>query len=210
MKRVLGVNGIHNWSTSSNSFTDKLLATLAQDFEVIDIAYPRMWALFAYLQTAKERRADVIAATAKHGDILVAHSFGCLASIYAMRKMAAEPTPRKFSHVFFFGAAAEQDVYIPDCFDKLYNIHSKNDVALKWGDRLPWHDFGLLGHSGYTGGNRKVVNINADGNTHSSYTDYGNICQWKRFIMDPENCPIPSQVKLEPVYVPTAKIPGHL
>lgn len=210
MTRILGVNGIHNWSRSTNSFTDKLLKTLSRDYPVLDIEYPRMWALFAYLDKAIQRRADVIVKHAKHGDIVVAHSFGCLATIYAMRRMIAEPTPRKFSKVFFFGAAAEQDVYIPDAFEQLYNIYSRHDKALALGNLLPGHAFGLLGHSGYTGNNPKVTNIDAEGNSHSSYVDFENICQWAAFIKDPENVAVPVRAIISKPPVPTAHLPGHL
>jgi hypothetical protein len=175
--RILGVNGIHNWSWSKDSFTDRILAALSHDHDVVDISYPRMLAVLVYSDYARNRRVKNIIKQNQPGDILIAHSFGCLASILAMKQGA------RFSKVFFFGAACEPDIEIPeDAFDELYNIHSQEDRTLKLGDLLPWHPFGLMGCNGYKGSNPKVKNICANGNTHNSYSEPRNLCEWVRFI----------------------------
>ena len=173
---IIGVNGIHNWSWSKNSFTDHLLDALEHRYPVIDVQYPRMWALLAYSDRAIQRRADKILEVSAPGDVLVAHSFGCLASIFAMRKGA------KFSKVFFFGAAAECDEEIPDAFDHLYNIHSDSDSALLLGDKIPFHKFGCMGKDGYTGTNPKVTNVPVKGLGHNDYVTARHLCEWVRFI----------------------------
>ena len=178
--RILGVNGIHNWSWSKESFTDKLLDALSHRHEVVDVQYPRMWAVLAYFDKAIQRRADKIIELYQPGDVLIAHSFGCLASIYAMRK---RPDMR-FSKVFFFGAAAEVDEYIPDCFQVLYNIHSEADSALFIGNKLPFHRFGYLGRDGYKGDNPRVLNIHAPGMDHNDYVTPKHLCEWGKFIED--------------------------
>jgi hypothetical protein len=174
--KILGVNGIHNWSWSKNSFTDKLLDALSEEHEVIDIKYRRMWAFLAYFDDPIQRRADKI--LEHEGDILIAHSFGCLASIYAMRKGA------KFDKVFFFGAAAECDVFIPDNFNVLYNIHSDSDRALSLGRNIPLHPFGCMGKDGYSGRNEKVINVPANGLDHNDYVSAKHLCKWVKFIKD--------------------------
>lgn len=174
--RILGVNGIHNWSWSKDSFTDRLLAALSHDHDVVDVHYPRMLAVLVWSDYATNRRVRKILERNQPGDILIAHSFGCLASVKAMKEGA------RFKKVFFFGAACECDIEIPDAFDELYNIHSHADRTLKLGDLLPYHDFGLMGYNGYQGNNPKVINICADGMTHNSYVDPRNLCQWLRFI----------------------------
>ena len=177
--RILGVNGIHNWSWSKDSFTDRFLAALKSEHEVIDVHYPRMTALAAYSEWAIKRRAKKIVEAHKEGDILIAHSFGCLASIYAM-KMGA-----KFDKVFFFGAAAERNEEFPEeSFVKLYNIHSVDDRALWLGNKLPFHKFGTLGKYGYNGEDFRVENVDASGNSHNSYTSPENLCHWVNFIKE--------------------------
>lgn len=175
--RILGVNGIYNWSWSTDSFTDKLLSYLDELHEVVDVKYPWMFAAFAYSDFAINRRAKKIVDIYKPTDILVAHSFGCLASIYAMRQGA------KFDKVFFFGAAADSNIAIPrTAFNVLYNIHSDADVALELGSALPFHKFGPMGKTGYTGNNEKVVNVPAPGLGHNDYVLPGNIAKWVDFI----------------------------
>jgi hypothetical protein len=175
--RILGVNGIHNWSWSKDSFTDRLLEALSHRHETVDVHYPRMTAVFAYFDFAIKRRAKkIIEANQSPSDILIAHSFGCLASIYAMREGA------RFDKVFFFGAAAEQDEDIPDAFNHLYNIHSAADGALSLGEKLPFHKFGALGRDGYTGSNQKVINVPVSGMGHNDYVSARNLCEWIKFI----------------------------
>jgi hypothetical protein len=174
--RILGVNGIHNWSWSDDSFTDRFLEALKYRHEVVDVRYPRMWALFAYSDRAIRRRAELILQCHKPGDVLIAHSFGCLASVYAMQLGA------RFSKVFFFAAAAEQDVEIPEAFEVLYNVHSASDRALFFGAALPFHRFGNLGRFGYIGNNPKVLNEDALGMDHGSYSEPRHVCQWVRYI----------------------------
>jgi hypothetical protein len=175
--RILGVNGIHNWSWSKDSFTDRFLAALKSRYEVVDVKYPRMLAILAYNDWSIKRRAKKILEANKPGDILIAHSFGCLASVYAMQMGA------KFDKVFFFGAAAEKDIDFPEgAFNTLYNIYSKDDPALWLGGHIPFHKFGYLGKEGYTGKDANVVNIDASGNSHNSYSTPEHICDWVSFI----------------------------
>lgn len=177
MARILGVNGIHNWSWSKDSFTDRLLDRLATHHEVVDIQYPRMFALFAYFEAAIERRAKKIVKANRPGDILVAHSFGCLCSIYAMEMGA------KFDQVFFFGAAVEDNVNLPTYgFNKLFNIHSNADLALKAGKLLPGHKFGGLGLEGYKGSDPRVVNVPVIDSGHNDYVKPEHINTWHGFI----------------------------
>jgi hypothetical protein len=174
MARIIGVNGIHNWSWSNNSFTDKFLAILNQEHQVVDVRYPKMLAVLGYVPGAISRRAKQIAeANISPDDIVVAHSFGCLATIVAMREYGA-----KFDKVIFFAAAAEADIEIPQNFNILYNIHSDGDFALTLGKLLPFHKFGALGQDGHLGTNPKVVNVFAPGYNHNDYVDPKNICNW--------------------------------
>lgn len=177
--RILGVNGIHNWSWSDDSFTDQMLDALSDEFFVVDVKYERMTAFMAYFSWFRKRVAKKILAEAKETDCLVAHSFGCLASIEAMRMGA------KFDKVFFFGAAVERDADFPDdAFNWMYNIHSANDTALVLGDKLPFHEFGTMGRDGYIGSSHKVRNVSVTGLDHNDYVKPKNLCNWVKFIKD--------------------------
>lgn len=177
MTRILGVNGIHTWSWSKHSFTDILLDALDEAFEVIDVHMPRFYALTWYLDVVKRRRAKMLVAVARDGDNVVAHSAGCMVTLYAMQMGV------KFNKVFFFAAAAPDNVVIPENGCKLlYNIHSGDDRALMLGGLLPNHDFGSLGLAGYAGNDTRVINIAAPGMDHTDYVKPKNLCKWVNFI----------------------------
>ena len=91
----------------------------------------------------------------------------------------------KFDKVFFFGAAADDHIAIPrNAFNELYNIHSEDDVALEIGSRLPLHQFGPMGKTGYRGTNEKVINVEAPGFGHNDYVLPGRIAKWVEFITE--------------------------
>lgn len=185
--KILGVNGIQTWSWSNDSFTDKILNQLKLRYEVKDVRFPRMWAIFAYFNSPIERRAQAIIDASEDGDHVVAHSFGCLATLKAMEK------GRKFGKVFFFAPACEVRIKIPKTgCEALYVIHSKTDRALMLGEKflpegrwfLPNHPFGRLGLDGYRGRDKRVVNVNADGMDHCQYVEPEHLWKWREFIFE--------------------------
>ena len=195
--KIIGVNGIHNWSKSNNSFTDKILARLSLEYDVVDVEYPRMLAILGWLPWSVNRRAKLVAeAITGPDDVIIAHSFGCLATLRAMQLYGA-----RVRKVIFFAAAAEVDEPIPDNFQVLYNIHSSADLALKLGYVLPLHSFGKMGHSGALTDNPNVVNVDAAGHDHDDYVHPKNICDW----VDVVRAMI--QGTFDPSMVPTNKLP---
>lgn len=178
MARILGVNGIWNWSWSKHSFTDRFLLELEKlGHETVDVHYARMWAVLAYFNSAVDRRAMAIIRAYQPGDHVVAHSFGCYATIRAMQKGA------RFGKVFLFAGACEPNFELPaGACDHLYNIHSSTDRALMAGDMLPFHLFGPLGLTGYAGNDFRVENVCADGMDHSTYSEEPHLSKWVQFI----------------------------
>lgn len=176
--KVLGVNGIYNASWGRDSFTDRILAELhARGRRVHDVAYPWLtWGL-AYFDAAKRARAQRIIDAHARGDAVVAHSAGCLLTLWAMRMGA------RFGAVFFFGAACESNIEIPAgaCL-RLYNVHSAADRALARGARIPRHEFGRLGLDGYKGKDKRVVNVPAEGLGHHDHVKPGQLCRWSSFV----------------------------
>lgn len=168
MARIIGVNGIHNWSWSKDSFTDRFLRRLSElGHKAVDVHYPRMWAIFAFWNAPIERRAMAVAEANKSpSDCVLAHSAGCEISRRAMLKGA------KFDKVFFFGAAVEDLAQFPsDAFNVLYNFYSEDDFALKVGEALPFdHPFGGMGLTGYAGDDKRIVNVKCAGMGHNDYS----------------------------------------
>lgn len=175
--RILGVNGIWNPDSGKTSFTDQLLTPLKfKGYRVRDISYRRMLALKAYIPQEIEKRALLVIDAYEPGDAVIAHSFGCLLTITAMKLGA------RFGKVFFFGAAVSQDAEIPPNYEHLYNIHSPSDGALWLGTLLPFHPFGGMGKWGYRGKSPNVTNVEAPGMGHNDYVEPENIEKWLRFI----------------------------
>lgn len=178
-KRILGVNGIHNCSRSKKSFTDDFLKALEKKYTVIDVKYPYMLAILAYLKHSIKRRAKMLYEQSREGDVVIAHSFGCIATIEAMKLGA------RYSKVFFFASAAERDVYIPSYgYERIWNIYSTSDATLTLGSLFPFHPFGKMGQRGYNGKAANLLNVPAEGYQHGDYVKEQNFATWVSFIED--------------------------
>lgn len=138
MTRICGVNGI---ASNGEANIDLLLDVLAdRGHEVIDIKLPvRQWFSARWGGCAD---GQLVAQHASDGDIIVAHSFGCLRAWYAHNV-------RHFSAVVCIAPA------MSDAAEWLYprRIHcfySKKDLAIRIGARLLFHPFGAAGSKGFT------------------------------------------------------------
>jgi len=58
-----------------------------------------------------------------------------------------------------FHAALESDYLWGDIYGDILNFHEPQDKALKWGKRIPFHNFGPLGAKGYTGPQQDDINV---------------------------------------------------
>ena len=117
------------------------------------------------------------------GDVLIAHSYGCLLALRAMELGA------QFSHVFLFAPAMNRDFTFPYLgMTELHVIHNQNDRAIKAGAWLAWHDFGEMGRFGYNGPpdpriiNRQDVDKGDSGTNHSHYFSNEHIGKWANYI----------------------------
>lgn len=135
--RIVGVNGIlchgeHN--------IDLLLDELAgRGLLVHDVHLPfRTW-ISARWGGCKD--GQLVAQEARDGDIIVAHSFGCLRAWNAHKV-------RDYRAIICIAPAMSQyaewrDPTIVYCF------HSKKDLAIRIGARLLFHPFGAAGSMGF-------------------------------------------------------------
>lgn len=177
--RILGVNGIWNPENGERSFTDRMLMGLriSGRHKTVDVHYPLLTTLEAYVPSNLRERAEHILSVYEPGDTVIAHSAGCLLTYTAMRMGA------RFGKVFFFAAAAESNLEFPkNGMQKLYNIFSPDDPALRLGRLLPFHPFGALGMKGYKGDDHRVVNVPAPGYDHNGYVEPEHLEEWVKFI----------------------------
>lgn len=141
--KVICINGIRtDGSTSTKRFASRLRE---HGYNAIEIDYPEVSVFGARSRSRQKRNAQYLLDVVEDGDILVAHSYGCLVSLRSMEMGA------RYSHVFFYAPAMNRDFTFPHHgMEKLYVIHNPTDKAIKMGTWLRFrHDFGAMGSEGY-------------------------------------------------------------
>lgn len=178
--RILGINGIR---TDGSASTDLLLDEFAfcEGFITVDVNYPKVNIFTARSRSRQLRNARRLVERHDKGDILIAHSYGCLLALRAMELGA------QFSHVFLFAPAMNRDFTFPYLgMTKLHVIHNKKDKAIKLGSLLAWHDFGKMGRLGYDGAPdpriENILDTDKGGMNHSHYFSNQNIEKWVKYI----------------------------
>lgn len=182
--RILGVSGIHSHGFDG---TDKVLIDLEKiGYQTTDYDHPKRNTLTVWPPKTRRDDAKGLLSVMDRGDSVVAHSYGCLIVLEAMR-LGAE-----FNQVFFFGAAATSDKppwfpLLPRSCKRMFVVYNPEDKALKWGAMIPFHPFGKLGYKGYRGAHdSRIVNIPAlmdnDGSNHNSHLNDENRREWVLFI----------------------------
>lgn len=194
--KLAGVNGIRDDGSAS---TDLLLEGLSVlGWETVDVQYPRVSAFEAWVKgrswhrDRQYRDAQYLFDATEDGDGVVAHSYGGLVTLRAME------LGRRFSGVFFFGAAMNDDFTFPyHGMECLYNVFNPNDKALGVGKFLIGHDFGALGQTGYNGAPDSRINNHFADPKEREFMEHGNYFlesnrkKWVQFIDN----------KLQPVFV---------
>lgn len=152
--KIIGVNGMHTWGDQN---TDRMLRELGRRHETYDFNYPKVRFWRAGYRSEQQRIARLLADQADEGDVVIAHSFGCLVTLRAMELGA------RFSTVFFFSAAMNQDFTFPyHGMRKLVNVYNPADTALWLAKLIRWWDLGRMGSYGYAGPpDERVTNVQA-------------------------------------------------
>ena len=160
---IVSSYGIHNGRKSA---TDAVLRRMeALDYPTKDPELAYRWALTAWFFVRRDAREvrDVL----RDGDVMVCHSYGCLRGTLGARMAYKQGTRVKV--LFLIAPAMSKDFRFdmlpPDI--TVVCLYSKDDVAVKWGARWPFHAFGSAGNVGFT--DERVININFDGRDHGDY-----------------------------------------
>lgn len=161
--KIIGVNGINTHGAGN---TDVMLAELQKlGYDVLDVHLPKRHFITARWGAAKD--AEAIHQFAEDGDVIVAHSFGCLRAAKAMEIARSEGL--KYSTVFMFrpamsrhyrfnGLARDTDVY---CF------FSYDDIPIMIGSWLIGHPFGAAGRAGFS--DPSVINMRSAGDHNADF-----------------------------------------
>lgn len=163
------VNGI--LSTGSRT-TDRMGTRLAMlGHTVNDINQPIRSAWSARWKVNNDAR-DIIEQV-QDGDVIIAHSYGCLKTAIAMRNI-------NFKAVFLFRPAMSRWHKFPAYQDtKIYCIYSPQDYTIWMGSLALYHPFGLAGARGFK--NPYVKNVKSHG-PHGHDFVSNNLEHWANFV----------------------------
>ena len=153
--RIVGVNGI---LTHGARNVDLVLAEMRErGYQTVDVALPKRGPFMARFTGKKD--GDIVAEHSRDGDILVAHSFGCLRAWHAHKL-------RNYHAVFCIAPAMSRRVKWRDPV-RVHCWYSRDDSAVWAGSFLPLHPFGSAGTKGFRQGG--IRHFEALGASHSDY-----------------------------------------
>ena len=136
--RIVGVNGIN---THGHGSIDLLLLELAKrGHVVIDVPLPKRHTLSARWGGCSD--GQIIAKHSKDGDVIVAHSFGCLRTHFAHNV-------RDYSAIVCIAPAMSDSAEWRHP-ERVHCFYSPKDWAIRVGARLLFHPFGAAGSKGFT------------------------------------------------------------
>jgi hypothetical protein len=167
---ILTVNGIESDGSTS---TDRMGTIFrGRGYNVIDINQPIRHTWNA--RWTSDRDAGDIVNIAKDGDVVIAHSYGCLKTAIANRGV-------KFAAIFLFRPAMGSHYKFPQYQKtKTYCIYSKQDYTILFGSLLRFnHPFGLAGFRGFR--SPFVTNKKSKGGHSEDFTK-GHIHYWADWI----------------------------
>ena len=157
--KIIGVNGI---ATDGAGNTDVLLKRLARlGYDTVDVQLPKRH--FFSARWGAKKDAQLVVDNSDDGDVVVAHSFGCLRTAFAMRR-------RSYRAVFLIAPAMSKNYRFPMSSTDIYAFHSREDMAIRAGALLLFHPFGLAGRHGFN--DPMVTNVHRAGG-HNSYFEEG-------------------------------------
>lgn len=167
--KIIGVNGIRSTGAGSTDILGAKLKERGYNFH--DVNQPVRSAWSARWKANRDAR-DIID-VAEDGDIILAHSYGCLKSSIAMRGV-------NFKAAFLFRPAMSRWHRFPQYQDtNIFCIYSKQDYTILLGSLALYHPFGLAGFSGFR--SPFVRNIRSRG-AHSDDFHEGRVDEWADFI----------------------------
>lgn len=177
--RILGVNGIRSTGKASTDMLGWELSGKGHHF--IDVNQPVRSAWGARWKA--EQDAKAIISLANEGDVVIAHSYGCLKTSIAMRGI-------RFDSVFLFRPAMSRrhKFYRLINGTKVYCIYSPGDWTIRLGGILWFHPFGFAGLKGFK--DPFVTNLKSEGGHSEDFRFHNgkyNVNYWADWIDDKLN-----------------------
>ena len=163
--KIIGINGI---STHGKNNTDRMLQRLADlGHQTCDVHLPKRWAFTARWKAKDD--AKTILEFADPGDVIVAHSFGCLRAAKAMEQV----DPGFFRAAFMFRPAmsTHYDFKGRTRDTRTFCFFSPDDLAILVGSLLIAHPFGAAGRKGFK--DSYVANVHSYGAHNADFEGPG-------------------------------------
>ena len=152
---IVGVNGLLTHGVGN---IDVVLQQMRiRGFETRDVRLPRRFALSARWGGCKD--GQLVAQNSEDGDVIVAHSFGCLRAWHAHQV-------RDYRAIICIAPAMGRGVEWRHP-TRVHCWHSRSDWAIRIGKLLLLHPIGGAGNRGFS--QPGVVNHEANGAGHSDY-----------------------------------------
>jgi hypothetical protein len=157
--KIITVPGIESRGTKSTDRIGRAMKDLGYDVHDIDQPVRSAWG--ARWKAEKDAR-DIIDYS-NDGDVIFAHSYGCLKTSIAMRGV-------NFLAAFLFRPAMTRWHRFPQYQDtKTFCVFSKQDYTILGGSMLLFHPFGLAGYSGFR--SPFVTNLKSHGAHSDDFKD---------------------------------------
>lgn len=153
--KIVGANGI---LSEGEHNVDRLLDELRKrGYPTLDVDLP----LVTWVRARWSGRADghLLAEHSHDGDIVVAHSFGCLRAWYAHKV-------RDYAAIVCIAPAMSRGT-VWNNPERVYCFYSPQDWAVRVGSWLPWHPFGGAGIAGFK--QKGVHHFETLGSDHNDY-----------------------------------------
>lgn len=155
--KIIGVNGIRTHGSTSTDIV--LREAELRGFDVVDVPLPKRGAFSARFGGKKD--GEIIADHSSDGDIVVAHSFGCLRAWHAHNL-------RDYAGIICLAPAMSRKVKWRNP-GRVHCWHSRDDLAVRVGTFLFFHPFGGAGTYGFL--QAGINHHSAPGAGHGSYFD---------------------------------------
>lgn len=189
MSTVIAVHGIRSNGEKNVDLLGRRLEEHGHHLVDCNLGYISLFDVLTRMRSRRyqarvSRQLYNIASTYR-GAHVIAHSFGCLATLRAMEHGA------QFGSVFLFAPAMDVDFLFPHWGCKTWDvIHNPDDRAIRVGSWLRFHDFGQMGlhgsmyaHLDRRGQNHRAVATTDDDVTNHNYAFVSDQLEyWANFI----------------------------
>jgi hypothetical protein len=170
--KIITVPGIESRGVKSTDRIGRAMKELGYDTHDIDQPVRSAWGA----RWKAEKDAKDIIHYSNDGDVIIAHSYGCLKASIAMRGV-------NFLAAFLFRPAMSRWQKFPQYQKtKTFCIYSKQDYTILGGSLLLFHPFGLAGFKGFR--SPFVTNMKSHGAHSDDFKDDSlfNLDYWSTWI----------------------------